>query len=328
MRRVFLHQTRAKCSRLVRAALARAGLAGTVFIWSLPALAASAGGPMPRILDPNGGPVVVAHRGCHNAAPWHGLPEAAENSFDALDHCITLGVDVMETDVRRTRDGALVMIHDATVDRVTDGHGRVADLTLAEIRKLRLRDNEGGSGAAVTNQSIPTLEEMLARAGSHIVLNLDIKDAIYAEVIATVMRAGASGRVIVKNTAGANSLPLASLAPYNQVPFMPILASGDPSATDLPAIARRQATGDHPVLGFEIPRMPASALPALADEARRLHVRLWNNTLWDGFIAGYGGDTEALRDPDAVWGRLIRGGVSMIQTDEPETLLRYLRRPG
>jgi glycerophosphoryl diester phosphodiesterase len=45
--------------------------------------------------------------------------------------------------------------------------------------------------------------------------------------------------------------------------------------------------------------------------------------LWDGFVAGYGGDAQALANPDAVWGRLFGEGVTMIQTDEPEALLRY-----
>ncbi|GBR02920.1 glycerophosphoryl diester phosphodiesterase [Acetobacter oeni LMG 21952] len=279
-----------------------------------------------RIADPEGGPVVVAHRGCHNAAPWRGLSEASENSFDALDHCVALGVDVMETDVRRTRDGALVMIHDATVDRVTDGHGRVSDLTLAAIGKLHLRENEGGPGAALTNRTIPTLAEMLARAGTKIVLNLDVKDAIYAEVIAAVVEAGAADRVIVKTGAGVNSPSLAGLPPYNRVPFMPILSSGDESGSDLVRIVRQQGSGTRKVVGYEVPRMPAAVLPALAAEARFQHVRLWNNTLWDGFIGTGRGDIEGLRDPDAVWGWLIRSGVSMIQTDEPEALLRFLHR--
>lgn len=47
------------------------------------------------------------------------------------------------------------------------------------------------------------------------------------------------------------------------------------------------------------------------------------NSLWDGFIAGYGGDADAGRDPDKVWGRMHRDGISIIQTDAPEALLRY-----
>lgn len=66
----------------------------------------------------------------------------------------------METDVRMTRDGYLVMIHDATVDRTTNGSGKVADLTLAQVQSLRLRDDLGGLAASLTDMHVPTLDEM------------------------------------------------------------------------------------------------------------------------------------------------------------------------
>ncbi|WP_183945470.1 hypothetical protein [Sphingomonas sp. BK580] len=50
---------------------------------------------------------------------------------------------------------------------------------------------------------------------------------------------------------------------------------------------------------------------------------MWVNSLWEGFVAGYDGDRDAPRDPDAAWGRMYRDGVSIVQTDEPEALLRY-----
>lgn len=98
-----------------------------------------------RLTNPDGGIVVVAHRGCHAAAPDHGFNDTApENSLAALQRCIAIGVDVMETDVRRAADGTLVMLHDATVDRTTDGTGKLSELTLADLQKLRLRTDEVG----------------------------------------------------------------------------------------------------------------------------------------------------------------------------------------
>ena len=277
------------------------------------------------LADPNGRLLIAAHRGCHNPAPGHALPSAPENSLMALDHCVTLGIDIMETDVRRTRDGYLVMVHDATVDRTTNGTGAVDHLTLAQIKALRLRDNEGDKGTALTDQQVPTLDEILARAGDRIVLNLDIKDAIYAEVIDAVVRAGATDRVIVKTVAGIGSAPLAAMAPYDRVPFMPILSSGDAAGSDLAAIVTRQASGQRHAIGVEVPRMPAAALPGVVAATRAAHGRVWANTLWEGFVGSYGGDVDALRDPDAVWGRLQRAGVGIVQTDEPEALRRYTR---
>lgn len=116
-----------------------------------------------RLTNPDGGIVVVAHRGCHAAAPDHGFNDTApENSLAALQRCIAIGADVMETDVRRAADGTLVMLHDATVDRTTDGTGKLSELTLADLQKLRLRTDEGGAQAPLTDQRVVTLEQMLA----------------------------------------------------------------------------------------------------------------------------------------------------------------------
>lgn len=91
-------------------------------------------------------PQVIAHRG--------GPANAPENTLAAFRHAISLDVDWIELDVRMTADGALVVIHDDTVDRTTDGSGRVAELTLAQIRAL-----DAGNG-----ERVPTFEEAIALA--------------------------------------------------------------------------------------------------------------------------------------------------------------------
>ncbi|MDJ0277151.1 glycerophosphodiester phosphodiesterase family protein [Sphingomonas sp. 2R-10] len=283
----------------------------------------AAGSVAARFGDPATPMLVVAHRACHNPAPRHGLPGAlSENSLAGIERCIALGVDVAEVDVRRTRDGYLVLMHDDSVDRTTDGHGKVADLSLAQIRSLHLRDNEGGADMPLTDRGVPTLEEALATAKGRILLNLDVQAGLYADTVAVVRGASQQDGVIVKQPAGTGSPVLADVAPFDAVAFMPILV-GD---ADMPAVAERQLGGRRHPVAFELPRMTPDALPVLAAIARRGRTRLWVNTLWEGFVAGVGGDVDALRDPDAVWGRLRRSGVSVIQTDEPEALLRYLGR--
>jgi glycerophosphoryl diester phosphodiesterase len=278
-----------------------------------------------KILDPQAGPVIVAHGGYHNPAPGHGLASTPENSLAALDRCIAIGVDVMETDIRRTRDGYLVIMHDETVDRTTSGHGRVSAMPMAQINELRLRENEGGEEGARTDQRVVSLDQMLAHARGRIILNLDVKNAIFGEVAAAVRRANAVHRVIVKAYAGIGSLPLADVAPYDAAPFIAILSSGDTTGAELPAILAQQSRARVRPTAYEVPRMPVAALPPLAAAARSAGGRLWANSLWEGAIGGVGGDVDALRDPDSVWGRLVRGGITMIQTDEPEALHAYLR---
>lgn len=275
-----------------------------------------------RLTNPQGGIVVVAHRGCHAAAPQHGFTDTApENSLAALRRCIAIGADVMETDVRRAADGTLVMLHDATVDRTTDGTGKLSELTLADLQKLRLRSDEGGAQAPLTDQRVVTLDQMLAAAKGHILLNLDVKDAIYVQVVDAVTRAGMQHQVIVKAEAGIATPPLAAMQPFDRVYFFPILINAHGTA-DLAAIATAQTRNARP-MAFELPKMAAAQLPALAAVSKAHNVRLMVNSLWEGFIAGYGGDADAERDPDKVWGRLHRDGISIIQTDAPEALLRY-----
>ena len=104
---------------------------------------------------------VAAHRADYVFAP--------ENSIQALKNAIYFGADLIETDVRLTKDGHVVMMHDYTVDRMTNGTGRVSDLTLDEIKKLQLKTNWGGS----TNFQVPTLEEFIQIAKGKVCLYLD-----------------------------------------------------------------------------------------------------------------------------------------------------------
>jgi len=273
-----------------------------------------------RLADPEAGLVVVAHRGCHSPAPRHGLSSAPENSLLALDHCVAMGVDVMEVDVQRTADSHLVMIHDETVDRTMTGSGRVGDLTLEQLRSMRLLENLGGPGARATEQRVSTLEEMLAHARGKILLNLDVKAPVYAETIEAVVKAGAEHDVIVKTFAGLASPPLAAVTPFSRTPFMPILTNPG-GAADLGAIAERQFGAVSPV-AIELPRMTRDQITPVVQIARHHHVRLMINTIGEGFVADHG-DIDALRHPDGVWGSLARAGVTMFQTDEPEALVLY-----
>ena len=98
----------------------------------------------------SGGAVAIAHRG---GSGGDGAPEGTLAAFQAA---VDGGADWLEFDVRRTADGALVVLHDATVDRTTDGTGPIADLTFAQARAL-----DAGGGA-----SIPTVEEVVDLAAS------------------------------------------------------------------------------------------------------------------------------------------------------------------
>src|SRR5438552_1297682 len=75
--------------------------------------------------------IVIAHRGDHTEGP--------ENTLAAYEKAIELGADYIETDLRTTKDGELVIMHDATVNRMTNGKGNVKDITWKEIKQLKIK---------------------------------------------------------------------------------------------------------------------------------------------------------------------------------------------
>jgi len=99
-------------------------------------------------------PLFAAHRG--GAALW------PENSLLAFRNALALGADFLELDVHLSRDGEVMVIHDATLDRTTDGSGPVREHTAAELRALHLKDVVG----APTAEPVPTLDEVVALAAA------------------------------------------------------------------------------------------------------------------------------------------------------------------
>ncbi len=128
----------------------------SVKLQALPAAILSAFAP--TVAAPLNAPAPAGSvRVCSHRADWQCAPE---NSIPALENAIAFGVDVIETDVRLARDGEIVIMHDWTVDRTTDGKGAVKDLSLEQIKALRLKTNWGDT----TQYRVPTLEEFAAKA--------------------------------------------------------------------------------------------------------------------------------------------------------------------
>ena len=84
--------------------------------------------------------LVIAHRGAHKTVP--------ENTIASLEKAIELGVDYVELDVRRTKDGVLILMHDASINRMTNGKGKIEDLTYDEIHKFDIRGRSPVAGRA------------------------------------------------------------------------------------------------------------------------------------------------------------------------------------
>ena len=121
-------------------------------------------------------PIVQGHRGARE----NGLPE---NSIAAMEYVLEQMPAIFEIDPRLTKDSVIVVFHDATLDRTTDGTGRVADYTWAELQQLSLKNAAG----EVTPHKIPTLTEVLEWARGRTALLLDKKD-VPLQMIADMIR--------------------------------------------------------------------------------------------------------------------------------------------
>ncbi len=135
---------------------------------------------------------VVAHRGLHIIVGNGNY--AAENSMSALRLAIQNKIDMMECDIRPTSDGVLVLMHDATVDRTTNGTGTLSAMPYSEVRKLKLK--KYGS-STLTTDTVPTLDQILKEARGQIYLNLDIdQKSDAAAVLAAVKNARMTDNVM------------------------------------------------------------------------------------------------------------------------------------
>lgn len=127
----------------------------------------------------NAGPIAFSHRGFSL--------DGRENTLPAMEAALELGFRYLEIDVRTTRDGVVMVFHDERLERVTDGIGRLADHSLADLDSVRVRGAE----------RIPTLSEVLER-WPHARLNVDIKDDSSVQPFVDVIEAaGAHDRVLV-----------------------------------------------------------------------------------------------------------------------------------
>ena len=144
-------------------------------------------------------PANFAHRGASALAP--------ENTLEAFRLAVEAGAGGLELDVHTTRDGAVVVIHDATVERTTDGSGAVAGMTLDDVRRLDAGysfSSDGGRTFPYRGQGvrIPTLAEVFEEF-PHTCVNADIKEAqpgAEEAVLGVVRDAGAEGRTLVAST--------------------------------------------------------------------------------------------------------------------------------
>ncbi|HEY3108737.1 MAG TPA: glycerophosphodiester phosphodiesterase family protein [Chloroflexota bacterium] len=146
-------------------------------------------------------PYVLAHRGASAYAP--------ENTLAAFERAVALQSDGIETDVRASRDGVLVLVHDERVDRTTDGEGRVDELSFDELQRL---DAGRPFNPRFAGERVPTVEALLERYGGRLPLCLEVKQVGVEERLVELVR---QRRLL-------QPLPSEDVAPREQIALPPV----------------------------------------------------------------------------------------------------------
>lgn len=254
--------------------------------------------------------IVAAHRG-----DWRNFPE---NSLEAIDNAVKMGVDIVELDVQRTKDGQLILMHDPTLNRTTTGKGAIADTTLAYIKTLKLRN-----GCAIrTIHNVPTLEEALLHAKGKVMLNLDKADRYFEQVYELMKKTGTTKQIIMKGNSSAEKVKELYGDYLKDVIYMPIVNLDKENAEEQ---IETFISNMHPVAFELLYKEDTNPLPKKLKETMQGRSLIWYNTLWDTMAGGHD-DDASLQDFNNGYGYLIDVlGARIIQTDRPQFLLDYLR---
>lgn len=241
-------------------------------------------------------PAVIAHRGASASAP--------ENTLAAFELAVELGADRIEFDVHLSADGQPVIIHDDTVDRTTDGRGRVRDLTLDQLRRL---DAGAWCGERFRSQRLPTVDEVVERFRGRIGFAIELK---------------AGSRVYP----GIEDLVVSLLEGYHLVEDALVL-SFDPQA--LAAAARRNPRSRRVLL---VDRPKVGGLDAAAAQAQATAVGLSRTLasrqrLHTAREAGLDIYVWTVNDPSAI-DELLEADPAGIITDRPDLARACIRARG
>jgi glycerophosphoryl diester phosphodiesterase len=162
-------------------------------------------------------PLVIAHRGASHGAP--------ENTLAAFRLAADSGADAIELDARLSCDGAVVVVHDSTLERTTNGTGPVSERNLTELKSL---DAGAEFGAAFAGEPIPLLDEVFEAVGQRVLINVELKDyedmwdlRLAKAVVGLVRHHGLERRVLVSSFAPFGLRTVRRLAP--EVPLALLL---------------------------------------------------------------------------------------------------------
>ena len=268
-----------------------------------------------EIHAPSSDKVLVA---CHRG-DWRNWPE---NSLAAIESVIGMGADIMELDLKLTKDSVLVVCHDRTIDRTTSGKGRVCDITYDSIRRCVLKTGHG----VKTTHRMPTLREALEVCKDRIVVNVDQGYEYYDLVLGVTEELGVTEQILIKGKRSTDVVAAKFSEHPRNMMYMPIIDILKPKGQAL--FAEYRDKGITP-LAYEVCWSEYTPeVKECMDKVVASGSKLWVNSLWPTLNGGLCDDAAFEGDPAEVYGKLVDMGATMIQTDRPELLISYLRSRG
>ena len=238
--------------------------------------------------------IVVAHRGDHVDAP--------ENTIAAYELGIQHGVDFVEIDLRTTKDSQLVIMHDATVNRMTNGNGKVSDLSFAEIRQLKLADK---TRPGLGEHQIPSFEEVLKVCRGKIGIYLDYKNARVEQAYQLIQQYKMEKDIVVYINTPQQFIDWRRVAPN-----MPLMISLPDNIKTAEALTKFLQTTPVEILDGDY----SDYTPDILAAATKAGSVVWPD----------------IQSPQEAgnWDKAIAIGLKGLQTDHPAALIHYLEQQG
>jgi glycerophosphoryl diester phosphodiesterase len=234
--------------------------------------------------------IVIAHRGSHAHVP--------ENTIASVREAIEAGADYVEIDLRTTKDGYLVLQHDASVNRMTNSRGNVRDLLLDSIKNLEITSKE-----SKVIFRVPEFKEVLEACKNHINIYLDFKDADVTETYRQIREAGMEKQIVVY---------LNKEEQYEQwrraAPAMPLM-------TSLPENVKNENEFNEFIKSRPIEVLDNVYNAAMIAVTNNKGIAIWI-------------DVEGENENPAIWKEAISKEIQGMQTDHPEAMINYLKEQG
>ena len=268
--------------------------------------------------DPASRYVVVA---CHRG-DWRNYPE---NSLGAIESVIRMGADIVEIDLKLTKDSVLVLSHDRTCNRMTTGKGDISTMTYDSLATFNLKT---AHNVAIPGTRITTFQEALDACKDRIVINVDQGYQYYNLVVKLTDAMDMTDQILIKGKKAREVV--AREMEGSRMMYMPIIDIQKPKGKDLFAQYEDwyAQTGEKP-LAYEVCFSELNEeVEACCQKVIAQGSKLWINTLWASLCGGYEDDAAFEGDPDKVYGKILDLGTSIIQTDRPELLIGWLKKQG